>query len=111
MVNRKPTIGVMASSRKSLGDTDATAVYALARRLGEAVAKNDCVLVTKGRNVVNVRTSDIVIVVCGGIGTLNEFTIAYDEGKVIGVLEGSEGVADEISGLLRKIGKESRGLV
>jgi uncharacterized protein (TIGR00725 family) len=50
----------------------------------------------KGRNVVNVRSSDIVIIFGGGIGTLNEFTIAYDEGKVIGVLEGTGGVADQI---------------
>src|SRR5258708_28027587 len=28
----------------------------------------------KGRNIVNVRSSDIVVIVGGGIGTLNEFT-------------------------------------
>ncbi len=50
----------------------------------------------KGRNVVNIRASDIVIIFGGGMGTLNEFTIAYDEGKVIGVLPGSGGVADHI---------------
>jgi uncharacterized protein (TIGR00725 family) len=50
----------------------------------------------KGRNVINVRSSDIVVIVGGGIGTLNEFTIAFDEGKVIGILEGSGGVADRI---------------
>jgi uncharacterized protein (TIGR00725 family) len=40
----------------------------------------------KGRNVIAVRSADIVILVSGGLGTLNEFTIAYDEGKVIGIL-------------------------
>lgn len=50
----------------------------------------------KGRNVVNVRTSDVVIIFGGGIGTLNEFTIAYDEGNVVGVLEGSGGISDRI---------------
>ena len=53
----------------------------------------------KGRNVINVRSSDIVIIFGGGIGTLNEFTIAYDEGKVIGVLEGSGGAANQIRSL------------
>jgi uncharacterized protein (TIGR00725 family) len=48
----------------------------------------------KGRNVIAVRSSDIVILCSGGIGTLNEFTIAYDESKVIGVLQGTGGVAD-----------------
>jgi uncharacterized protein (TIGR00725 family) len=50
----------------------------------------------KGRNVINVRTSDVVIILGGGIGTLNEFTIAYDEGKIVGVLEGTGGVADRV---------------
>jgi uncharacterized protein (TIGR00725 family) len=50
----------------------------------------------KGRNVINVRSSDIVIIFGGGIGTLNEFTIAYDEGKIVGVLEGTGGVANRI---------------
>ena len=50
----------------------------------------------KGRNVINVRSSDIVVIFGGELGTLNEFTIAYDEGKVIGVLEGSGGVAERI---------------
>ena len=59
----------------------------------------------KGRNVVNVRSSDIVIIFGGATGTLNEFTIAYDEAKVIGILEGSGGIADhvkEIIGFCRK---------
>ena len=59
----------------------------------------------KGRNVINVRSSDVVIIFGGGIGTLNEFTIAYDEGKVIGVVEGTGGVVNqikEITGLSRK---------
>jgi uncharacterized protein (TIGR00725 family) len=50
----------------------------------------------KGRNVINIRSSDIVIIFGGGMGALNEFTIAYDEGKVIGVLDGSGGIADHI---------------
>jgi uncharacterized protein (TIGR00725 family) len=54
----------------------------------------------KGRNVINIRASDIVIVAGGGMGTLNEFTIAYDEGKVIGILAGSGGVADHIEEII-----------
>lgn len=53
----------------------------------------------KGRNVVLVRSCDIVIFISGSIGSLNEFTIAYDEGKVIGCLTGTGGVADEIERL------------
>ena len=48
---------------------------------------------------------------CGSFGTLNEFTIAYDEGKVIGVLEGSGGVADEIRELIAKLPKKSNAVL
>jgi uncharacterized protein (TIGR00725 family) len=50
----------------------------------------------KGRNVINIRSSDVVVIFGGGMGALNEFTIAYDEGKVIGILEGSGGIADHV---------------
>jgi uncharacterized protein (TIGR00725 family) len=65
----------------------------------------------KGRNVINVRSSDIIIIFGGATGTLNEFTIAYDEGKVIGVLEGSGGVADHISQIIEYCKKPTRGTV
>jgi uncharacterized protein (TIGR00725 family) len=62
----------------------------------------------KGRNVVNIRSSDIVIIFGGATGTLNEFTIAYDEGKVIGILEGSGGIADHIREILAFCHKPTR---
>lgn len=61
----------------------------------------------KGRNVVLVRSCDVVVFISGSIGSLNEFTIAYDEGKVIGCLTGTGGVADEIDNLLGKFSKQS----
>ncbi|MBI4118127.1 MAG: LOG family protein [Parcubacteria group bacterium] len=42
-----------------------------------------------GRNLLLTRSSDAVIVGCGRIGTVNEFTIAFEDKKPIGVLEGS----------------------
>jgi uncharacterized protein (TIGR00725 family) len=44
-----------------------------------------------GREVVNIRSSDIVVIVGGRSGTLGELAIAYDEGKLIGVLKGMGG--------------------
>ena len=61
----------------------------------------------KGRNVVLVRSCDVVLFVSGAMGSLNEFTIAHDEGKVIGCLTGTGGVADESEYLLQKFGKKS----
>jgi uncharacterized protein (TIGR00725 family) len=65
----------------------------------------------KGRNVVTVRSSDVVLIFGGATGTLNEFTIAYDEGKVIGVLEGSGGIADHIEEVLAFCNKTTRATV
>jgi uncharacterized protein (TIGR00725 family) len=65
----------------------------------------------KGRNVVNVRSADIVIIFGGATGTLNEFTIAYDEGKMIGVLEGTGGIADHIREVIQFCNKPTRGVV
>lgn len=42
-----------------------------------------------GRNLLLTRSADAVIVGCGRMGTLNEFTIAFEDNKPIGVLQGS----------------------
>lgn len=49
-----------------------------------------------GRNLLLTRASDAVIIVCGRIGTLNEFTIAFEDQKPIGVLTKTGGQADII---------------
>ncbi|HEY8187993.1 MAG TPA: hypothetical protein VIF64_18125 [Pyrinomonadaceae bacterium] len=61
----------------------------------------------KGRNVVLVRSCDVVLFIAGAMGSLNEFTIAHDEGKVIGCLTGTGGVADEVDYLLKKFSKNT----
>jgi len=53
----------------------------------------------KGRNAVFVHSCDAVIFIGGGLGTLNEFTTAFDEGKVIGILENSGGLSGELERL------------
>src|SRR6266487_7037407 len=65
----------------------------------------------KGRNVVLVRSCDIVLFIAGSIGSLNEFRIAYDEGKIIGCLAGTGGVADETDYLLQKFAKRTQAQV
>lgn len=68
----------------------------------------------KGRNVVLVRSCDACIFVSGGMGTLNEFTIAYDdfcETDVIGVLSGSGGLSDKYLELANLTRKKSRATI
>ncbi len=49
-----------------------------------------------GRELINIRSSDIIVVVGGRSGTLGEFAIAFEEGKLIGVLTGTGGITDAI---------------
>jgi uncharacterized protein (TIGR00725 family) len=63
-----------------------------------------------GRELINIRSSDIVLVVGGRCGTLGEFAIAYEEGKLIGVLTGTGGITtvlpDLVDTLAKKTGSE-----
>lgn len=65
----------------------------------------------KGRNVVLVRSCDVVLFISGSIGSLNEFTIAYDEEKVIGCLTGTGGVADEVEKIIETFPKQTKARV
>lgn len=59
-----------------------------------------------GRNLLLTRSSDAVFVGCGRMGTLNEFTIAFEDNKPIGILEG-DWETDELIKLM--IEKSHRG--
>jgi uncharacterized protein (TIGR00725 family) len=65
----------------------------------------------KGRNVVLVRSCDVVIVIRGAMGALNEFTIAHDEGRVVGCLTGTGGAADEVEHLMNALQKKRKAPV
>ena len=60
-----------------------------------------------GREIVNIRSSDMVAIINGHSGTLGEFAIAYDEAKLIGVVEGSGGIADIVPQLVETIDKDT----
>lgn len=57
------------------------------------------------RDVWLMRMSDAVIFICGRIGTLNEFTICFEDHRLMGVLEGTGGMADEIKGIIKVANK------
>lgn len=60
-----------------------------------------------GRELINIRSSDIVIVVGGRSGTLGEFAIAYESGKLIGVLEGTGGITRAIETIQTSLNKQT----
>jgi uncharacterized protein (TIGR00725 family) len=55
-----------------------------------------------GRNLLLTRSADAVITIYGRIGTLNEFTIAFEDKKPQGILTGTGGMSDELHDLLVK---------
>ena len=71
----------------------------------------DRTISAKLRNVFSTSHCDAGIIISGRWGTLNEFTNLFDMGKVIGVLTGTGGIADELENLSRKIKKKSKARV
>ncbi|MFC2005267.1 hypothetical protein ACFLUY_03480 [Chloroflexota bacterium] len=64
-----------------------------------------------GREIENIRSCDVVIFAGGRSGTLGEFAIAYDEAKVIGVLEGTGGITQHLEEIVRMVKKETGAVV
>ena len=62
-------------------------------------------LSSAGRNLLNVRASHGLVFVGGSMGALNEFTIAYDENKVIGILNGTGGFCDHLEDWMLHLAK------
>jgi uncharacterized protein (TIGR00725 family) len=157
----KIKIGVMGSaSGPTLRDSHA---IAQARRLGEAIARRGCILITGAcpglpdkaaegarrcggfvfgispafsrrehleiygspieqydmilysgmglmeRDIVNIRSSDAIAIVGGGVGSLNEFTVAYEEHKPIGVVTGTGGLSDHVREILAFVNRRHDG--
>ncbi len=64
-----------------------------------------------GREVLNIHSSDMIVIAGGRTGTLGEFAIAYDEGRLIGVLTGTGGIADQVDDLVRLCNKKTGAVV
>lgn len=57
------------------------------------------------RDIINIRSADGIVIIGGGIGTLNEFTIAYDEGRPIGIVTNSGGISNSIPHVVEELCK------
>jgi uncharacterized protein (TIGR00725 family) len=157
----KLTIGVMGSSGGDLNENARAKAY----RLGEAIAKQDAILITggcsglpydavrgaktkgamtvgispglsldehqgkyrspiesfdvliytgsglMGREITSIRSCDIIVIVGGRTGTLGELAIAYDEGRLNGVLTGTGGITEIVETIIRVSAKETGACV
>jgi uncharacterized protein (TIGR00725 family) len=64
-----------------------------------------------GRETHNIHSSDLVIFVGGRSGTLGEFCIAYDEGKLIGILTNSGGISNEFARIAKLVQKDTGSIL
>ncbi len=107
--------GARSSGGLSIGISPAINENEHVGKYGFPIENYDLMIYTgfglKGRNVVFVRSCDCVLAISGRIGTLNELTIAYDEGKPIGILKGTGGISDMVQDIIRIAGKEGAPLV
>ncbi len=53
-----------------------------------------------GRDLLLTRSCDAIIIGCGRVGTINEFTLAYKEGKPVGILEGDWETSETIKKII-----------
>lgn len=57
------------------------------------------------RDIINIRSADGVVIIGGGIGTLNELTVAYDEGRPIGILTETGGISNSVPHVIEDLCK------
>ena len=107
--------GARAAGGLVIGISPALSAQEHRRRYHSPTAGFDLLIYTgsglMGREVVNIRSSDLVILAGGHSGTLGEFAIAYDEGRLIGVLTGTGGVSDLVAELVQRIDKDTGAVV
>lgn len=98
-------IGAKEAGGISIGISPAASEVSHVRSYRLPVDYFDLIMYTgfeySGRNLLLIRSSDAVIEICGRIGTLNEFTIAFEDNKPIGILEGCGGTTDMIREIIQ----------
>lgn len=62
----------------------------------------------RARNFLVTRAAQAVILVGGRIGSLNEFSFAFDESKPIGILKGTGGLTENIEQIIEFCRKKTR---
>lgn len=64
-----------------------------------------------GRDILFTRSCDALFIGCGRIGTIHEFTIAFEDNKPIGILEGSWDMDETIKTILERGNRQNNKIV
>lgn len=103
--------GARAAGGLSIGISPALSRSEHVLRYESPVDAYDAIIYTgsglMGREVDNIHSSDVIIIAGGRSGTLGEFAIAFDEGKLIGVLTDSDGIADDLPDIVPRLRKRT----
>lgn len=92
-------------------ENDDQSIYKNLIYIPESFEFKDVQVQRKYRNVFSTATCDAGIIISGRWGTMNEFTDLIDMGKVIGILTGTGGIADEIAELNTRIKKKNNAII
>ncbi len=64
-----------------------------------------------GRDLMLVRSSDAVIIGCGRIGTIHEFTVAWEANLPLGILEGEWQTDEVIRNIMKNSNRENPNVI
>ncbi|MEK7539266.1 MAG: hypothetical protein AAB595_01315 [Patescibacteria group bacterium] len=64
-----------------------------------------------GRDILLIRSADAVVCGCGRIGTIHEFTIAFEDNKPIGIFEGPWEMGGELKNIIEKSHRPNEKIV
>ncbi|MEN6303015.1 MAG: hypothetical protein ABFD96_09850, partial [Armatimonadia bacterium] len=105
-------LGVKENGGFALGISPALALQEHIDRYHSPYEEYDALIFTgsglMGREIEAIRSCDIVCIVGGRSGTLGEFSIAYDEGKLIAVLKGTGGIAEHVAEIVAMVQKQTQ---
>ncbi len=108
-------LGAQAAGGLSIGISPGLSIEEHKRKYNSPTDAYDVLIYTgsglMGREVLNIHSSDMIVIAGGRSGTLGEFAIAYDEGRLIGVLTGTDGIADQVDELIRLCKKDTGAVV
>ncbi|OGE98246.1 MAG: hypothetical protein A3G89_02475 [Candidatus Doudnabacteria bacterium RIFCSPLOWO2_12_FULL_42_9] len=109
------TRGAKAAGGISIGLSPAVSKQAHVNTYKLPTKNMDLIIYTgfdySGRNMLMTRASDAIITICGRIGTLNEFTTAFEDKRVIGVLTGTGGIEEDIPEILKSAKRGSKRII
>lgn len=64
-----------------------------------------------GRDLMLVRSSDAVVIGCGRIGTIHEFTVAWEANLPLGILEGEWATDEVIRNIIKNGNRENKNVI